>query len=239
MLPTTKIKPEPQRNLASKFRRTHNLLIALTLLALLALPTTASAQDASWQLRFGGLWVDPDVSFSDLDSDGDRVEASANGDIGVSLAFERRFSPRLGLEIGALFSQPDIILDANFADGLQFSVSEGVSFGAITAGLNIHLAPDKAVDLYFGPLLAHVFYGDLGLRVLVGGGVIGQDFIGSDEFAFGAQVGTDIAFGDSSWSLNLAAKYLDTSLEVTGDDGEVNDLGFDPLILGMGFGYRF
>ncbi len=220
------------------YRKTLMWTLALTVL-LLALPAPASAEDDNWQLRVSAVWLDPDVSFTDIDSDGSRVAASADKDIGFGLALERRFSSRLGVEIGALFSEPDVVLDADLGGGLQFTASDSVSFTAITAGLNVHLTPDRAVDLYVGPLLAHVLFGDVGLRAQIAGESLAQDFSSNDDFALGAQIGADIAFGGGPWSLNLAAKYLDTSLEITDGEGEETDLGFEPLILSVGFGYRF
>lgn len=214
-------------------------LLCLPFLALTLLADAANAQDDRWQLRAGGVWVNPDVSFIDEDNDGDRVKAGADSGIGFGLSFERRFSSRLGLEIGALFAEPDVTLDANLADGGRFNVSDGVPFTAFTAGLNIHLTPDKSVDLYVGPLLGYVLFGDLGFRTQVAGETIAQNFSSNDEFALGAQIGADISFGDGPWSLNVAAKYLDAGLEVTDEGGEATDLGFDPLILNVGFGYRF
>ena len=210
---------------------------SLLTVALMAQPTVA--QEDGWQLRFGGVWIDPDVSFSDVDSDGDRVNAGADSEIGFGLALERRFSPRLGLELGALYAAPDLTLDANLANGARFNVVDSVSFTAITAGLNIHLTPDKAVDLYVGPLLGYALFGDVGFRVQAAGQTLTSDFSSADDFALGAQIGADIPFGDGPWSLNLAARYLDASLEVTDDEGEKTDLGFDPLVLSVGFGYRF
>lgn len=207
-------------------------------LVLLALPAIASAQDDGWQLRIGGVWVDPTANFLDLEIDGDRVEAGADGDFGFGLALERRFSSRLGLEIGALTAEPDLGLAATLA-GFQFSASDRVEFTAVTAGLNVHLTPGRAVDLYIGPLFAYVLYGDVSLNVQTPAGTLSQNFSSDDDFALGAQIGADFWFGESPWSLNLAAKYLDTSLEITDSDGEVTDLGFEPLILSVGFGYRF
>ncbi len=214
-------------------------LLCTLLLAMALMVPPANAQDDRWQLRIGGVWVDPDVNFSDVDSDGDRVQAGADSEIGFGLALERRYSPRLGLELGVLHAAPDVTLDVALGIGPRFSVSDSVGFTAVTAGLNIHLTPDKAVDLYAGPLLAYALFDDVGFQVQVAGQTLAEDFSTDDDFAFGAQIGADIPFGDSPWSLNLAARYLDVGLEVTGDGGEKVDLGFDPLILSAGFGYRF
>jgi len=207
-------------------------------LMVLAMPALASAQDGNWQLRVSGVWVNPDIDFTDT-SDGDQIQAGADSAIGLGLAFERRVSPRLGIEFGALSAEPDVNLDANFSGGPSLRASDGVSFTAITAGLNIHLTPDGAVDLYIGPFLGYILYGDVGFRAQLGGETLVQNFLADEDFALGAQIGANFAFGDGPWSVNLAAKMLDTSLEVTNDEGDETDLGFDPLILSVGFGYRF
>lgn len=213
--------------------------ISLVLLTLLAVPATASGQDDGWQLRVGGIWIDPDVDFDQLDGEGDRVEVGADSEFGLSVALERRFSSRLGFEVGAMLAEPDLAVDATFANGLQFSTNDSVSFVAVTAGLDIHLTPSKAVDVYFGPLLAYVRYGDVQIRGEVGGQTVDQSFSSDDEFALGAQIGVDIEFSDGPWSIGFIARYLDTSLEVTSDDDQTIHLGFEPVILGFGFGYRF
>lgn len=205
---------------------------------LFALPASAAGPDAGWQLRFGGAWVEPDAGFFEVLDAIDRVEADVDSELGFALSIERRFTPRLGLELGAIFAEPDLGLAASLA-GFDFSASDSVSFTAITLALNLHLTPGKPVDLYLGPVLAQVTYGDVGLDVQTPGGRIVQDFESDDDFALGAQIGLDIALGKSPWSIALSAKYLDTGLELTDDDGETTDLGFDPLILGVGFGFRF
>ncbi len=216
------------------------LLDALVLtLMLLALPAAANAQDDKWRLRVGGVWVEPDVDFTDVDSDGDRVAIGSKGAIGFSLALERQVSRRLGIELGALYAEPDLNVDAELAEGFQISASGSISFIAFTAGLNIHLTPDKAVDLYIGPLLVYTTYSDIRFRVQVDEHTLAADTSSNDNFALGAQIGADIPFGDGPWSLNLAARILDSSLGVTDDESVVSELNFDPLILSAGFGYRF
>ena len=212
-----------------------SLILALALLA----PTaTAKAQDKGWQLRVGGVWVDPQVDFLD-NGDGNRIEAGSESGFGLSLGLERRFNPRVGVELGVLSAQPDVTLDANLAGGIQFDASDSVNVTAITAALNFHLTPDKKVDVYLGPLLAYATYSDLEYDIQAGGQTFSSRLTTDDDVAFGAQLGADVALGDGPWSLNLTARYLDIGLDVTDDEGEETDLDFHPLILGVGFGYRF
>ncbi len=206
-------------------------------LALTAPATTAHAQDDKWHLRFGGVWLDSDAVFSEVDSDGNRIEASFDGALGIGLGLERLFSRRFGLELGAIFAEPDI--DAGLG-GSVFNASNGVNLTSITLGFNFHLTPDKAVDLYLGPLLAYMTYDDHRFVAQVGDATLSADLSSSDNFTAGAQIGADIRFGDGPWSLNLTARYIDSSLDlITGDDRVTRELDFDPLILGVGVGYRF
>ncbi len=218
------------------------LVLTLTVLTLtvLTLPAAAAPEDDRWQLRLAGAWVDPDVTFSDIDSDGDRLALSSDGAIGLSLALERRFSRRLGVEAGALFAEPNLNLFFDLTSGGQLAVRESISFSALTAGLNIHLTPDKALDLYVGPLLVYTDYGDASVMIPGGGSaVVSAKLTSTDNFTVGAQLGADVPFGTSPWSLNLAARYIDSNLGFTDDEGVVSKVDFDPSILSVGFGYQF
>jgi len=206
--------------------------------ALLTLPAAATAQDDSWHFRFGGAWVDPNVDFFDLDPDGDRVKVAADGALGFSLAIERQFSRRLGVELGVLLAEPELQLDLEL-DGFPIIVSEGIGFTAVTGGLNVHLTPEKRVDLYVAPLLVYTSFDDLNFRFRVGDETLTAAFRSDDDFAVGAQLGADVLFGEGRWSLNLTVRYLDIGLSVVDEEGVHTVLHFDPLVLGVGLGYGF
>ncbi len=220
--------------------RSHRFTTALVL-ALMFLALPAAADDEGWQLRFGGVWVDPDLSVDEVQNDGSRVRAEADSQLGLRLALEYRFSPRLGVEFGALWAEPDVEVTI---DGVVFCLcrleaSDSLRFTSLTAGLNVHLTPEGPVDFYVGPLIAWVLYGDLGFRFSVGGLTDTVAFSSSDELAWGVQAGVDVPFGDGPWALNLAAQYLDTTLGVRAeDDGARSEIGFDPLVFSLGFSYR-
>ena len=118
-------------------------------------------------------------------------------------------------------------------------VSEALGFTAVTGGLNIHLTPEKKVDLYIAPLLVFTSFDDLRFRFQVDDETLTADFRSDDDFAVGAQLGADVPFGEGRWSLNLTARYLDVSLSVVDEEGVYTNLQFDPLVLSAGLGYRF
>ncbi len=218
-----------------------NLLPCLVLtLALAAMAAPTHAQDDKWHLRFGGIWVEPDADFAGVDSSGNSVAVGAEDAIGLGLAFERRLNRRLGIELAGLLAEPDIIVGSGFDGGPVLDATEGVSLRAITLGLNVHLTPDKPVDLYAGPFLAHVTYGNLRFVAEDNSGRVDVGVSSSDNFTVGAQIGADVGFGDSPWSLNLVGRYLDSSLDVvTGEERRVRELGIDSLSFGVGVGFRF
>ncbi len=221
--------------------RIQSLLSLILTLALAVPAATAEAQDDDkWQLRFGGAWVDREARLG-ASSEGVPVEVGTDGALGFGAALERRLNRRLGLELGILLADPDVNLDTSRGLGVsRLGAGAGVDMRSITLGLNVHLTPDKAVDLYVGPLLANVSYGDLRFAGQVDQEPFDVRVSSSDEFTFGAQVGADIRLGASRWSINLLARYLDSSLDVaSGEEQVVRQLDYDPLILGAGIGFRF
>ncbi|MEO1085645.1 MAG: outer membrane beta-barrel protein, partial [Acidobacteriota bacterium] len=192
--------------------------------------------DEPWRLRGNATWVDPSVGISD-------DELQSDGELGASVSVERRLTPLVGLEIGALYGESFSSQRTAILDGVFFQQDYEVDFTALTAALNFHLTPGRKVDLYLGPMIALIDFSDTeitdfrrdssGLFSFISG-----RFGSSEELALGAQIGADIGLGTGPWSLNLSAKYLETSYDVDFSEGSV-EIDFDPLILGVGFSYRF
>lgn len=207
---------------------------SLLLLMLLFLAVVPAGAEEGWLLRFGGAWVQPNF---DLDDDDGGLQVDDEDSLGLQLSLERKFSRRLGVELGVTRAESEFGFEAEILSALNFRSDTEVDFTSLTAGLNVHLTPDGPVDLYLGPLVAYTDFGDVDFINALGDQVQSGTVEGADSFAFGAQLGADIRFGESPWSLNLAARYIDTDLEI--EDNEGSDLQFDPLIVNFGFGYRF
>lgn len=116
----------------------------------------------------------------------------------------------------------------------------------LTLGLHVHFTPGAAVDVYAGPLLAWVAYGDLrvtgGLQILEGDLVVGpftQSLGVDDDFAFGAKLGADVGLGAGPWSLALAATWIDTGFSVQRVPVPAASVDVDPIFVSLGLGYRF
>ncbi|NNE20091.1 MAG: hypothetical protein HKN10_16595 [Myxococcales bacterium] len=197
---------------------------------------TRDAVAASWVFRFFGasadaagdsLMVGPTrQNPSDLLSPFVTTKRMIGDGTGFGLGIERLLGPRLGVELDALFLGLDGNRIVDIGDDWTMS-SPGVDLDAISVGLNIHLTPEKKYDVFVGPFVSSVSYGDSGFNVTEPG-------FGS-ELGFGAKLGADWYFGwQSKWALGTAIRYLPIT---AGDDG--NEFDVDPLVGTVGLGFRF
>jgi len=154
--------------------------------------------------------------------------------------------PRLGLEFG-LLGGADSDYTVAFDAG-AIAVNNTMAFDAACAGLNIHLTPESKADLYAGPFVAYVSYSDIFVGVAGGPpwspGVPGSVAVNFDnEITLGAGIGVDVPISQSHWIFNAAVKYLaaspDTTLNWIGVGNQLESTTVDPLMVGLGFGYRF
>lgn len=212
--------------------------IYLVIAAVAASATPAGAEDpARWNLRFSFISVDPSGSAEETEPDGEIARFDFTSGIGVGGGGEYRFSDRLGLEAGLLsVSATDIVVRVTEPGNGRTSADHDYTvFRPLYVGLNYHLTPGRRLDLYAGPLVSYVFFEDIHFRY----GDEDEDIEVDDDLAFGAVLGIDVLFGKSRrWSLSADLRYFETSLKGLESGGEPFELGYDPLILGFGFGYR-
>lgn len=93
----------------------------------------------------------------------------------------------------------------------------------------VHFPVGRQTDIYVAPTIGHVTYHNA--RMSLGPWKASTDVeIGSDT-ALGATVGLDIDIGQRrKWALSTGLRYLETSADGT---------AVDPLIVTLGFAYRF
>lgn len=211
------------------------VLAIMTLAALSSFPAVAQTNEApQWQLKTSLVLVDTNTPFSIDKPSGGEVYAGGNAELGVSIAVEYRLSDLVGLELGVAYAKsPDIDDNTN---GNNDEIGEGPSFMPILAGVNFHLVDSNSFDVYIGPRVAFVNFGDFDLNI------DGQNtaFDVADEFAWGATAGLNYRFGESRWSIVVEATYLDVDMEITNTNtNEVSVNSFDPLMVNLGASYRF
>jgi outer membrane protein W len=101
----------------------------------------------------------------------------------------------------------------------------------LLAGVNFHLLQQSRVDLYVGPTIGYVLYGDFGVE--------DESLSIDDDFTWGATVGVDVPFGTKGWMFTGALRYLDT--EASPEEMGPGDAALDvsPWIVQVSAGYRF
>ena len=204
--------------------------------ALLALPTTAFAGETGWALRVSGAWLDPDFAFRVVE-EGEEIRLDVDSEIGVALDLEYRFSNRLGVTVGVTWVELGAPLTVTVPDVITIRLDDDLRFMPITAGLNVHLTPSSAVDLYIAPMVAWVRYGDLEYE-LEGAGRLAVEI--DDDLAWGGLVGVDVPIGEQGWMATGAVSYLVTDLDGTDrSEGGRQSFDFDTLAIRLGVGYRF
>jgi len=217
-----------------------------TVLGLALCPAAMARQGAgdpagTWALRgFGAVLATADDTLRSgqpIDPLPPLVEQSVTLDdgSGFGLALEYRATRRLGIEALALFADLDVDVRLHPLDppGPDATETRQVSSDLFGVGLNLHLTPGRWIDVYVGPLVARVRYGDL--RSHAGGFGYAADF--DDDTALGITLGADLPLGRSgAWAVTAALRQLWSTAAVTGTNNEVD---VDPLIASAGFAYRW
>ena len=207
--------------------------VVLVLLTLVASPV-ASAEEG-WRLRTNFYWVDPDGQSTEVEPDGVRVFTDASSSFGFGVTAEYRFSRRLGTEFGFLGATAvDFEVRQQLPAGPVITFLDTTTFAPYFAGVNVHLTPGKKTDVYLGALLAYVTYTDLRITAPPGSVQVGLD----SDYAPGVVLGLDVPVKDRGWFFNASIRYLVADFS-TSIGGARESVDFDPLIVGVGFGYRF
>ena len=199
--------------------------IAKTVLVLLLLSAglPAVSDDTGWTCRFGLLHNSPT---GDLKVGSETTEA--DGSTGVFASVEFRVTERFGIEPGIGYADHDIE-----SGNPTINVGE-TSWMALTLNGNFHLLPEKKFDLYVGPTVGYVFWGELD------SGFFNASYPTDDEPALGVNVGIDVPIGDSPWSFAGAIRYLATDLTVGSGAGIGGaEIGVDPFQLKAGLARKF
>ncbi len=208
---------------------------ATALMALLLLTAPTEAGDGPWRLRLSALSMEPTGSSVFVPASGERIAYDASGSWGLGIELEYRASSRLGIDLGAFTAQP--VIDVLIDEIGVISASAKPRITPVFAALNVHLTPDRPVDLFIGPLLAYVVYSSFDL--VVDPWFYREGFVTENDLAFGVNAGLDVRLGDDGWLLTAAFRYLETTLEASPPDESIGRTDIDPMIFAIGVGYRF
>ena len=177
-------------------------------LVCLASPFIAHAQtDGNWIVRTRIISVSPDDSSGGIGTTGSTV--SVDSAIAPEVDLTLRFAQHWGLELSLFTAKHQFETQGGAIGGLD--AGDAWTFSP-TVCLQYHIPLDGMFSPYVGAGINYTaFYGydlsddmrSLGLR----------EFDFDPSFGFVAQLGSDIALGES-WSLNLDVKYIDVASDV-------------------------
>lgn len=213
------------------------LAIAVAILTLTSLASSASAADAKWmvRLRAAGLLMQTTSEAGEgaltptlLPEDAISVNDKVIPDINISYFFNPKFSAELVL---TLPQEQDVTIEEG---PLKEAVGTFTHLPP-TLTLQYRFLPEGKIQPYVGAGVNLTLISDVKLR----SGVAGAD-LGLDDMSIGAaaQIGADFPIQDR-WFFNVDAKKVFIHSDVTVAGDKVSRVNLDPFILGAGIGIRF
>ncbi len=193
-------------------------IVGLALLACVTGNSIASGQVTDYRrllVRARAVYIAPNAKSSPVALD---VKDDAVAEVDVSYYFT-----------------PNVAAELVLATAGQEVMANGVSLGTVN-----HLPPTLAIQYHFGPNSI--------LRPYLGGGVNYTRFYAKsggldaldlgDSFGWALQAGTDIELAPRT-VLNLDAKYVKLDTDVMSGGVQAYHLDINPVLIGVGLGYRF
>jgi hypothetical protein len=190
----------------------------LTFAVLVFSPLAADAAPYAFRVFGGASYISP-LSSSDRNVDGVIESLEASEELGWEVGAEARLGQILGLEASYLRATQDIELGG--------TVIGEIDFAPIFVSLNLHLVSSRAFDLWIGPTVAFVDWGEIDL-------LDGTSFDLDSEEAYGASIGLEIGIGPSL-ALSGGVRWIEAGPEVEGFE----ELAVDPLFARVGLALRF
>ena len=197
--------------------------VAIAALSVAAL-TPAMAQESPWQVRVRAVNLDP----------ANKTEK------GLDLAVNAKLIPEV--DISYCFT-PNIAAELI----LTYPQKHNVKLNGDVIGSQRHLPPTLTAQYHFMP-------NDTAIRPSVGvglnytnfssvslpnlGGAIGQLNVKRSSFGWALQAGMDVPL-TKNWSLNVDVKKVQIRTDLKNAAGTLGTVKIDPLLIGVGVGYKF
>ena len=200
-------------------------LATLTLLAAALAAPSLRAEEGPWMVRLRAVQIQPankSDAFSTVGADAIHVSNKTIPDLDFSYFFTKNFSAELVLTVP---QEHDVTLN-------------GAKIGTFK-----HLPPTLTAQWRFLPGSTFNPYVGAGLNltlisdVKLAGGALDLD---KTSVGLAAQVGADIKIAPS-WYLNVDVKYVQIKSDVkdAATGAKVTTVKVDPMLYGVGVGYRF
>lgn len=203
-----------------------NKSLAAAVLATLSLAasTAAMAEETPWLVRVRAVHIDPADKSDQVGGTGasDRLTVSSKTIPEFDVSYF--FTPNLAAELILTYPQKHDV----FLDGAKIGTFKHLP---PTLLAQYHFVLDAPIKPYIG---AGVNYTTISKVDLLGG----KAGLEHDSFGFALQAGVDYAI-DKKWSLNIDVKKVQIRSDVIIGGAKASAVKVDPLLVGVGVGYRF
>lgn len=184
----------------------------------------AMAQQSPWMIRARAVHIDPANKSDPVGGTGasDRITVSSKTIVEADISYF--FTPNWAAELILTYPQRhDVYLD-------------GTNIGSFK-----HLPPTLTVQYHFTPAAQFSPYVGAGVNYTNISSVHllnGAANLDNNSFGLALQAGADIKI-DKNWSLNFDVKKVQIRSDVTSGGATISRVKVDPLLVGVGVGYRF
>lgn len=200
------------------------IVLALSLAAMGVVSSQAMAQESQWLVRGRVVNISPANDSDPLGGVGasDRITVSKKTIPEFDVTYF--FTPNIAAELILTYPQKhDVYLD-------------GANIGTFkhlppTLSAQYHFAPNGSINPYLG---AGVNYTNISQVKLLAG----KGSLESNSFGLSLQAGVDFKI-DKNWSINIDVKKVQIRSDVKVAGAKVSAVKVDPLLIGLGLGYRF
>jgi len=197
---------------------------AILALAAFGVASQAMAQQSPWQIRARAVHINP----------ADKSDPVGGAGAADQITVSNKTIPEVDI---TYFLTPNIAAELILTYPQKHKVYlSGTNIGTFkhlppTLTLQYHFTPAAQVSPYVG---AGVNYTRIGSVNLLGGAAD----LENHSFGLALQAGVDFKI-DKNWSINLDVKKVQIRSDVTAGGAKVSAVKVDPVLIGVGLGYRF
>ncbi|HYD95546.1 MAG TPA: OmpW family outer membrane protein [Noviherbaspirillum sp.] len=193
-------------------------------LAALGLASQAMAQQSPWQVRARIVNIDPADKSDPVGGVGAANQITVSNKTIPEVDISYFFTPNLAAELILTYPQKHKV----YLSGTNIGTFKHLP---PTLTLQYHFTPAAQISPYVG---AGVNFTRIGSVKLLNG--LGD--LENNSFGFALQAGVDFKL-DKNWSINLDVKKVQIRSDVFVSGAKVSTVKVDPVLVGVGLGYRF
>jgi len=197
---------------------------AILALAALGLASQAMAQQSPWQIRARAVHINPADKSDPVGGVGPADQITVSNKTIAEVDITYFLTPNIAAELILTYPQKHKV----YLSGTNIGTFKHLP---PTLTLQYHFTPGAQFSPYVG---AGVNYTRIGSVKLLGG----AGDLENDSLGFALQAGVDYKL-DKNWSINFDVKKVQIRSDVMVGGAKVSSVKVDPLLIGVGVGYRF